>query len=508
MLRNILINAGRFTGIATAGNHVNVVLAAGEIEIRAELENGRTYSTPAVQGMAIELPRFKNIQVSGKTSQQTKIWVGEIPLSYSPDSARQVGSNALLSSVGYVYSGYPHELLPAEVGRNKITLTPAQDIFIGGSNLSEKNGVLLPAGQTFTMATQGAVFALENSGNYKPYFTVLPDVDRMLENVKNDNDGQPFTVYYENQARTRAWGFKRDRSASDIFEYDPRTKEYMENKVRFSANSSFRPDASTFFPITGDWVGCYGGSFCWQFNLSTGELLRFDPNQYAPTASIHGYEVAGEYHYVTNYEGEVLRALNQTDEWELYAAPPPYTNGTKWRVSGFAVFDNGSVVVTNESQLFYKRAGEEWVKGFQGDIPFGVSEGIRIDRAAGALYKLVDDGVEISYDLGDTWKTAFSRTERELPDRDPDAWMVVNGLIVVVAIEWVAIKNPITGEWKTRIFEFDQRNCYAVSVSPSGFIQWYQKPNNEDFHTALYSETLGEQVPVGGLPVSIMAEVN
>ncbi|WP_218397987.1 hypothetical protein [Alteromonas lipotrueae] len=171
MLFDILLKAGRFNEVTRQGRHINIVLAAGEMTARITDSKGKVFQTKMVSGMALELPTFERVALKSDNDQQTKVWISDVPLAYSPDTAREVGSNALISTVGQVFSSEAAELLPAQVGRNRITLTPEKDIFLGGSNLSIQNGVKLAAGQVFTMATQGAVWALETSGDYPPTVT-------------------------------------------------------------------------------------------------------------------------------------------------------------------------------------------------------------------------------------------------------------------------------------------------------------------------------------------------
>lgn len=171
MLHTLGLKQGQWEPINGEARHINIVLAAGEIDVRVKKRGSSAYSTQMVGGMALELPVFDSVEIRSDTDQIIKVWVSELPLNYSPDTARQVGSNALRSSVGQVFSGFANEILPAEVGRNKITLTPEREILIGGANLNAINGVKVRAGEPFPMATQGAVYAMELSGDYPASYT-------------------------------------------------------------------------------------------------------------------------------------------------------------------------------------------------------------------------------------------------------------------------------------------------------------------------------------------------
>ena len=169
MLFNILLNAGQFTEVAKQGRHINLVLAAGELTVRAMTAEGQINETQIIAGMSFALPTdFARVAFSSDTSQQIKCWLSMYPLTYSSETSRTVGSNAITSTYAEAYSGDPKLLLEAVAGRNKVTISPSQDILIGGVGLSLKTGIPVTAGSVFEFNTQGAVFALETSGAYPP----------------------------------------------------------------------------------------------------------------------------------------------------------------------------------------------------------------------------------------------------------------------------------------------------------------------------------------------------
>lgn len=507
MLHTLGLKQGQWEPINGEARHINIVLAAGVIDVRVKKRGSSAYATEMVGGMALELPVFDSVEIRSDTDQVVKVWVSELPLNYSPDSTRELGANALRSSVGYVYSGYPYELLPAEVGRNRITLTPSQDIYIGGTNVSPKNGVLLPAGKTFTMATQGAVWALEQSGNFEPYFTALVDVNQSIDAFVEGGIGDGFSVFYENSARTRAWGWRSNKTSTRFYEYDPKTKAYAENYTTFYSNGAFGADAGEITVLGDDKLSLYTSRYCGQFDLNTGQYDDYSDGLLS-IDDIAGYVVAGQYHYVAMHNGEIYRAPDRTTDWALYASAPPNTIGTKWRLSGFDVFDDGRVVWANEYQLFYTIDGTAWVQGERGDM---LSQaGLQIDRANDILYAFDNDVLRKSFDNGASWHVEFDTNDFGLPSRAPSAFKVVNGCIVAAAFDWIAFRNPVTGEWAAKEVNENsrQRNEQGISISPSGLINFYFKPNNGNEAHGAYLNIQGERIPVGGLPIAIMSEVN
>jgi hypothetical protein len=159
MLNNIKLNAGAYTELAITGRFINIVLAAGEIQARMRLKNGSTFQTKLVSGMSFELPEgFVSAAFLSETAQQTKIWLSNLPLTYSPLEAKMVGSNAIKSSHSKVGYGAPQLLASATAGRGKITVSGKEDFFIGGEGVNALSAVLVPAYTPVTLNTQGAIY--------------------------------------------------------------------------------------------------------------------------------------------------------------------------------------------------------------------------------------------------------------------------------------------------------------------------------------------------------------
>jgi len=183
MLKNILIKTGFATEIAVQGKFINVVLATGEINARIRLDSGQIFETKLVSGMGFEVAEgFKSVSFESDTTQQTKIWMGNIPLSYTPIESKIVGSSTLVSqkySVGY---GDAKQLVAERIGRKNITFSASKDFYIGSSSVSALTAIRVPANTNFTMETQASVWAY--SADAADKVKVIADLTKGLQAEK------------------------------------------------------------------------------------------------------------------------------------------------------------------------------------------------------------------------------------------------------------------------------------------------------------------------------------
>lgn len=492
MLKNVLIKPNQWAAVAQSGRFLNIVLAAGEIELRVTLNNDQVYATPAVQGMAMALPPFKNVQVSAKTAQQTKIWIGEIPLSYSPDTAREVGSNALRSYVGEVYSNIPTELLPAEIGRNRITLTPAADMYIGGSNLNEKNGVLLKAGEPFSMATQGAVYALEKSGEYKESFAT----DLTLEDVQNPTQlNSSETVIASNNTV----GILAIPNQNELITFTSASGGTMSVK-RVTADLQTVLDSS--IPMIGRFLG-YTAYYDSRGNMSmagtagtsTGQWITLDMEtlqfSYESTQHAQGQEVRSHVSandkYRVLYTGTIgLQVSENGAPFEVRGVR--VTNESQ--LSGVAVTNSGVIYLLTESYL-YKTVdfGATWESFL---TPASMGYGVLLYNEltgqvfcagadSGAIYTFNGADFELFYQGSAKMRVGQSAGGRVLFASDNEAVFSDGESIYDYKRPW--------GSWVRTL---------GLTSDGRAYVRW-------DAETIIAE---GKQIRVGGLPVAIMAEVN
>mgnify|MGYP003111191479 CR=1 FL=1 len=169
MLHNILLKAGEWNPIAKQGKFINVVLAAGDISARITKLNNQTFETKLVSGMAFPIPDgFQSVAFLSEVSQQTKVWLGDLPLTYSPQESRIVGSSAIESKTVKLYSDKVTEILPAANGRSKSFISGLGDIKVGGVDVDSRKGIPVASGERFEIETQGAIYGFADSDNY-PY---------------------------------------------------------------------------------------------------------------------------------------------------------------------------------------------------------------------------------------------------------------------------------------------------------------------------------------------------
>jgi len=177
MLHNILLKAGEYTEIAKQGKFLNVVLAAGEITARIRMNDLSTFETKLVSGMAFPVPQgFQSVAFFSDTSQQTKIWLGNLPLTYAPMESKVVGSSALQSRKEKTFFNKPTITVESASGRGKIILQAEKDFFVGGAGMSISNSVKVKSGDLFSLNTQGAIYTYSGDDEDKEVLTsdILP----------------------------------------------------------------------------------------------------------------------------------------------------------------------------------------------------------------------------------------------------------------------------------------------------------------------------------------------
>lgn len=504
MLRNILINEGRWTNIATAGNHINIVLAAGEIMVRAELENGRTYATPAVQGMALELPRFKNVQISANTSQQTKIWVGDIPLSYSPDTQRAVGSSALTSAVAQVFSNVVTEILPAQVGRNKITLNPSKEIFIGGVDMNLKSGIRLLPNTPFTLQTQGAVYAYETSGDYPPFYTAKvtdSDFETGVQGLGTPH-GTDASIY-ETENSQYAYAFTNGSATARRL--NKGDYSYVNNVSL--VNDFYFVDAQINGSILYWMNGQAFGSYLTEFDLETGakvETTVTKPDGTRIEQIRHSF-IRGDFiYYLPTGEAQIYRApLTDKSDAQPLGVPIPHNDGSFMSVWSFGVGANGELVVAGKLIWRSVDNGATWQNGQTLPIDFGnVVKRFHLDTSDDVCYMTFnDEQIHKSLNYGASWELEIDTFQlsggQTLAIESMD---VLLGAVAATGGNGAFFRNS-TGEWKyKRITEFAGGNGNTV-INSTGTVHFVSR-NQVDYFVK------GQRVAANGLPVAVMAEVN
>jgi len=172
MLHNILLKAGEYTEIAKQGKFINVVLAAGEITVRIRMRDLSVFETKLVSGMSFPVTKgFQSVAFTSNDNQQIKVWLGDLPLNYSPVSSKLVGSSALGSRQVKSFFGYPLLTIEAKSQRGKITMQASKPFFVGGAGVAVGSGIYVEAYKLLEINTQGAVYTYSENAEDKAVMT-------------------------------------------------------------------------------------------------------------------------------------------------------------------------------------------------------------------------------------------------------------------------------------------------------------------------------------------------
>lgn len=164
MLHNVLIKANKHTEIAKQGKFINIVLASGELSARIRMGDGQIFETKLISGMSFPVPQgYVSVAFTSETSQQTRIWLGDLPLTYSPLDSKIVGSSSAQTTESEVYYNTFTEVLPARVGRQKAILYCAEDFYFGGQGVTYANAMKHNANTPLQLDTQAPILAFSKN---------------------------------------------------------------------------------------------------------------------------------------------------------------------------------------------------------------------------------------------------------------------------------------------------------------------------------------------------------
>ncbi|GAA5133134.1 hypothetical protein [Thalassotalea piscium] len=226
MLHNILLNAGEYTEQGKQGKYINVVLAAGEITARVRLSGGGVMQTQLVSGMAFPVPQgFESVAFFSEVSQQTKIWLGNLPLTYSPMDSKIVGSSALESKTGLSFYNEVTQLLPSSAGRGKVTLSAKNDFFVGGAGMTIANAIKIKANELFEISTQGAINSFVNlpTATKRTKVIVKEPIETAISGIVSNDSSHIYGMAYSN--------------INDVLIYSDSTKTYRVNASDLSSTN-------------------------------------------------------------------------------------------------------------------------------------------------------------------------------------------------------------------------------------------------------------------------------
>lgn len=476
MLQNILLKAGEWNSIAKQGKFINVVLAAGDISARITKLNNQTFETKLVSGMAFPIPDgFQSVAFLSDVSQQTKVWLGDLPLTYSPIESKTVGSSTLNSTVKEAYSGQANILLPAKMGRNKITISPEKPIKVGGVGVTTSSGIKIAAGEVFSLQTQGAVYAIEDSGGYPMRYTAtLTDGDIAVPLSAGPSLKNGLAVSPDGKTL-----FSVSSGGTSVYMYDAET---MESKGSVAGFGTVVGYAVT---VIGDdivWSATGSGAPWYTLNMITLE---------------HGYEVVNS---VTNSRAEHSAARGGTrfcvdgffnamvdvgGGWTTNVITGAFGN-----IYGCDIDVNGDLYAVTQTQLC--KSIDDGVTWQITPLPKNSTgeHALSIDESDGKMYLVTTSGLYSSIDGGATFAI-------EVGGAGMNAVEASFGTVVVTNSNHINFKFG-DGEWVSYVKYLQQvrglcigKGRVFVGTSNSGML--------------VFS---GEPVAVGGLKVAVMEEVN
>jgi hypothetical protein len=490
MLHNILLKAGVQTEVAKKGKFINVVLAGGEITARIRYESGGVFETKLVSGMSFPVNEgFVSVGFESSVSQQTKIWLGNIPLNYTPLEIKTVGSGALESRGVKTYQGQITELLPATIGRGKITLSALDDFFVGGEGINENNAIKVAAGSIFQMNTQARVLAFTDNPSYSA--------------VLNGEVIEPFAI-----ADT---GVLAEAGSIDAIEYDQKNDRliYVQSGDVKSSNTSFgdtqvlinKSSSVDSNPIkqNGKWYVLFkenAGYFSvFEYDLKTGENQVFDLGV-ASSNGLFGWSmqsdlkiavgVLGNAYQSLIYSGVLGGALNNV-------TTPVEVNANNAR--GLIYCPNDDVIYYTDNHTFRSSDhGETW--GEETISPFNQYIGCYKQHAAGnmyysrfgLIYKSINNGVDWSLYVDVGAETTFTLFTGEY-----DYFGFANRFFYTKdgGENISEVQDGFDGSFSPK----------GICIANTGFIYFCG-------NGGVIKRSLSNAVLTGGLDVSVMSEIN
>lgn len=488
MLNNIKINAGLYTEKAGTGRYINVVLAAGEIEARIRMSNGETFQTTLISGMSFEVPRgFVAVAFTSDVSQQTKVWLSDLPLTYAPSESKVVGSSGLVSSSEKVFFGEPRTMLPAATARGKITMSADDDFYIGGVGVSRSNAIKVPANTLFSVATQGEIQGYTESPLYAPAYSAKFDENSVIDEnivmtgVNMSGGAAPFQGVGGSGVSDKVFILGAGVQSIELdgtYNVQNVTDKVPNGSIAISLNNhyySLRAQSTGLYLVDVD-----------MSDSTVNETLIFTDN--AAIQSYHSFAFDG-----VRIFAQIYGSANGTQA--LYGD----INGLAVTTipAGMSVVDslfaaNGELLLRGTTSTTISTDGGATFAPVK-PIGYTVSSSSRmvVDVVTGEIYQPADNLLLKTINNGATWVEAFSFGSTY------KAAYVVDGLAVIITSAAITVND---GTEKVYPFSENKLNLKSAIINNIGELMAFDL-------NALHSIT-GKKIAAGGLNVSIMAEVN
>lgn len=508
MLHDILLQPDQAVTMAKHGRHVNVVLASGVLRAIVRDVSGNTFETNLIAGMAfVNKEAFESVTFISETAQQTQIWIGDLPLNYSPDSIRSVGAGSLSSTVAEAYSGGAQILLPAVVGRNKVTLySQSNNILIGGPNVNIENGIPLVPGEAFSLEMQGAVYALETTGNYPAFVTAKTTYNDFINATElTHTSSNKFLLAETTDGQriiTKSTGVQSLAEVRSKSDYSLIANINVSSAIGASMHSNYAVADGEYV-----YIACNGGGYpvIAQIDLTTMACTQLGVNGpltgAGSTESYQQFDKKGDKIAIVDVGNNQLVTSNDNGAtWKLNGVIPPY-GGTGWAL-GVAIAPSGRVYIAYLDDIYYTDDGGDTWTQIIGGVQRETERGIAVD-SDGAVYvvRSIDNTLEKSVDSGIGWEVAVNFEANSTFSGWARSVMAYGNTVFAASYTGYAFYSPNDGWWAYTL-PATLNNCRGGVIGTQGTLY-----AQYDFgkHIKVIE---GEQVPSGGVKIAVMAEVN
>lgn len=495
MLHNIKINKGLDTNQAKQGRFISVVLAAGEITARIRLSTGEVMQTGLVSGMAFPVPvGFSSVSFSSPISQQIKVWLGDLPLTYSSSESRMVGAAAIESKAVKVMFGAAKEIIPAQNGRGKVTINAPEPIKIGGVGVGPSSAITVPANTPFEVNTQGAIFGYsENSANTGSVILIPDNGEEFTFKEKMTGfSGRKMTYapYHDELLFT---------TSNTISRYKASTGEFIQT-ISFGAVGDMAAYDNTFEAFKKQ------GNDFYTFTSKNGQtnLIKYDSITHTIEVTpvvAQGGEVEDFYVDVNSNMSGVLVKINA----DVFLYHGSLDSFSAYQVPDFGSFDANTLHVSGDTISVYglQQMIKSTDKGvtFSDVTPIGFNiSSIVLNESSGYTY--------VRTNTNTIKRSSDGETFEDVHQNAANIYVIKTiGDFVYFVGENTFGYSPDNGEtWFVKTMEQltgdgAANSVYSLQLSESGSIFLYDELKGN-------YRLGGEVKEVGGLDVAIMAEVN
>lgn len=503
--RNLI--AGQYAIISERGSNVHLILAAGDIRVRITKDNEQIEETLMVEGMSFVVKEgYKQVAIISDVAQVIKIWLGYLPLQYSPLELKTVGASSLTQQSNSLFFGKVTELLPAALGRGKVTFQANKQFNIGGVGSTLNNTITVPAGEKFSISTQSAIYghSLDTDDIAKEIST--PELPMTIKD-SSGNLGTVLDIYF-NHVLGELVGYK---SFGQGFTTLDQTMTTWGASV--ANGGSFELIENSGY-IEGDTLVVYGVTYS-KLVKRVIELADYSYSDFdmsggvSFSGGIGGLDVLGDRyiirHGANSGDNVTYGYLNGDAAQVVDLSTLPWTS----KIAQFsAINKDGDIAIIGRDGACAVTSdlGATWVSTALAYAIASVSSKLTAnDVAEGRLYVCNGSLAVYSEDGGHTYPNVLNIPEisgRASPIID---FRVVGGFIYILNRDGALFYNKTSDEW----FTLETNTVLGGDMTP---LTMTQANNGKIYITTQNSKSIielaGKVEIIGGLRVSIMSELN